>query len=105
MCRCKPEEQNEPISYGPSCTNLYDMECGADCHDCREAWPTNDPRKWYSDDMLCRCKAEEIREIVFSNACSTLESDLCGTHCRECNMSWEADTPDSTRACRCMRSW
>lgn len=105
MFRCKPEEQTEQISFGPSCINLYDMECGADCHDCRESWPTNDPRKWYSDDMLCRCKAEEIREVIFGDACDSLDSGLCGTHCRECNMSWEDGLFGSSNECRCKRSW
>ena len=58
MCRCKPEEQAEQLAYGINCANSYDMLCGADCHDCRESWVASDPKKWYSDDMLCRCKAE-----------------------------------------------
>lgn len=65
MCRCAPESESELIelSYGSECTNKYDMLCGADCHACRETWPVDDPKKWYSDEMLCRCKAEDIKEI------------------------------------------
>jgi len=88
MYRCKPDEAD--LSYGPGCANHYDMLCGADCHDCRESWPTDDPRKWYSENAFCRCKAEDIREVIFGDSCLTLESGKCGTHCRECNWSWEA---------------
>lgn len=106
MCRCKVEEPSEEeITYGGECANTYDMLCGADCHECRETWPTDDPKKWYSEDMICRCKSEDIRETVFSSACNSVDDGLCGTHCRECNMSWEADDPVNTRACRCKRSW
>ena len=111
MYRCKPYETEEvgELSYGPDCINLYDMQCGADCHDCRESWPQNDPKKWYSDKALCRCKTEQIRETIFGDRCAKLDSGLCGTHCRECNMSWEAtDTmgaQGSTAACRCKHSW
>ncbi len=51
MYRCKtdPLDQIAELSFGPDCANLYDMQCGADCHDCRESWPRDDPRKWYSD--------------------------------------------------------
>lgn len=58
MCRCKPQDTDVELHYGKDCHNLYDMMCGADCHDCRESWPAEDPRKWYSDDAFCRCKAE-----------------------------------------------
>ena len=67
MFRCKPAEETVALSYGPDCLNKYDMLCGADCHQCRESWPTDDPRKWYSDDALCRCKVDQIRETIFSD--------------------------------------
>jgi len=111
MFRCKPAEPAVQLSYGPECTNKYDMLCGADCHQCRESWPIDDPRKWLSDQAYCRCREDQIREVVFSqDSCPTLDSGLCGTHCREgCLMSWEAlDTLGAggpTAACRCKRSW
>ncbi len=110
MFRCKPAEETRELSYGPDCVNKYDMLCGADCHQCRESWPTNDPRKWYSDEALCRCKVDQIRETIFSDErCEALNSGLCGTHCRECLVSWEAtDTLGAqgpTSDCRCKRSW
>ena len=85
------------------------MLCGADCHNCRETWPSNDPKMWYSDDMICRCKPEDIREVVFGDRCASLDAGLCGDHCRECNMSWEATDLSGefgpTADCRCKRHW
>jgi hypothetical protein len=107
MCRCKPTEEEESVelNYGPDCPNTYDMLCGADCTQCRESWPANDPKKWYSDDALCRCKAEDIKEITFGDRCASLTEGLCGTHCRECLMSWEATDllgeSGPTADCRC----
>jgi len=107
MCRCKPTEEEESVelNYGPDCPNTYDMLCGADCTQCRESWPASDPKKWYSDDALCRCKAEDIKEITFGDRCASLTEGLCGTHCRECRMSWEATDllgeSGPTADCRC----
>jgi len=112
MCRCKPSDDlfdEREISYGMACTNNYDELCGADCADCRNSWPRDDPRKWESEDAICRCKQEDFREITFGNRCASLTDGQCGTHCRECHMSWEStDTAGArgpTADCRCKSSW
>ena len=79
-CRCMPR-QRAPQGYTYAKSNCGNKQAGMctdsdDC-DCRLSWPTDDPLKWRSEEVMCRCKPED-REIVFGGPCNNNYTGLCG---------------------------
>lgn len=102
MCRCAPGEAPEIKSWGEQCTNLYDGECGADCHMCKKA-------TFVDGTVECKCYANETRQVIWGeDLCTDPKADKCGDRCQECRFSWEESDPKAsvgdTAMCRC-RNW
>ena len=100
MCRCKANDLNLVYS-DTSCPNLYDGECGADCHYCVEAYD--------SGTKNCHCAPGGIRQVIWGVLLAdSLDAGLCGNKCKECRWSWEESDPQEsfgkTANYRC-RNW
>merc|ERR1712109_211675 len=83
MCRCEPD--NTSWTYTTeSCPNLYDGECGADCHECVKAVSDS------TGETTCRCAKGQVRQVIWGKLLADrADAGLCGDSCSECRWSWE----------------
>jgi len=102
MCRCEQEQPS--LTYTTeTCPNLYDGECGADCHSCVKAFSGT------TGEATCQCADGQIRQVIWGQLeADELDAGLCGDSCKECRWSWEELDPlgslGSTANYRC-RDW
>jgi len=106
-CRC---EDRNVYQYGNPCDPTdeeVDMsKCGKNCQFCNKSWPIDDPDKWLSPDVECRCVPKEPEAITYGNhRCKETNSGTCGDSCSSCNWSWPSDDPLRNKShkamCRC----
>lgn len=58
-CRCLPKQRAaEGYTYADTqCARAKHGTCDGSC-DCRRSYPNDDPMKWKSNEVMCRCKPE-----------------------------------------------
>ena len=98
MYRCRPTDANVNYVYIGDCGDLYDLECGADCHWCSWSYPQGDPLGAGSPNASCRCPANVIKETAWGDTCANANDGRCGSYCKECRHSWlpyEGQTAES----------
>ena len=119
-CRCMPAQGSaQDYTYGKLSHKSDAGLCDTDCDECRWSWPTDDPLKWKSDQLMPRCMPAGVEPyepdayadwepeagITFGGDCENLYDQTCGSNCTSCNWSWPSGDPQTWASdqamCRC----
>ena len=102
QCRCLPRQRD---SYGYTYSdktesNKNQGNCNG-CKECTSSYPTDDWKKWDSDEVMKRCRPEAESSIDWRWINSNNYQIGCGADCFEC---WGTDSKISGRQNHCKPS-